>query len=131
MGRSRSRLRRSGEPDEDSESGDDIRRGEPDGEFDKLGRNDDVVYDGVGRRVAKAGPVESLKYVYDSAVAGSAYLTGDHLGTTRLVTDSSGSVVKHYDPLRYVDDDGRGAKSAITSALAKRALNNARRRPGG
>ena len=89
------------------------------------------VYDGVGRRVAKAGPVESLKYVYDSAVAGSAYLTGDHLGTTRLVTDSSGSVVKHYDPLRYVDDDGRGAKSAITSALAKRALNNARRRPGG
>ncbi len=58
-------------------------------------------YDGEGRRVKK----DSAVYVYDaqgrlaaeyggsSTSVGTYYLTQDHLGSTRLVTDSAGAVV--------------------------------------
>jgi len=70
------------------------------------------VYDGDGRRVRQrdSGGGETL-YVYDAAgqlaadyatsppagVSGTRYLTADHLGSTRVVTDSAGAVAARYD----------------------------------
>jgi RHS repeat-associated protein len=66
------------------------------------------VYDGDGRRVQKVTGGSTTTYVYDAqgrlaaeygpaSDSGTRYLTGDHLGGTRLLTDHSGNVVKCYD----------------------------------
>jgi RHS repeat-associated protein len=65
------------------------------------------VYDGDGRRVQKIAPSGTTTYVYDAqgqlaqesgpAATGTSYLTPDALGSTRLVTDSSGAQLKCYD----------------------------------
>ena len=92
------------------------------------------VYDGNGRRVMKlACPVGSAApcrpattgmavtavFVYDavgqlaaefavSGTAGLAYPVADRLGSTRLVTDGSGVVVKCYDYFAFGEDIGSG-----------------------
>jgi RHS repeat-associated protein len=88
-------------------------------------------YDGDGRRVQKSltasGVTTTTTYVYDAdgslaaeyggpaAPFGSTlYLTGDHLGSTRAVTDSSGNVKARYDYAPFGEEltagmDGRGA----------------------
>jgi RHS repeat-associated protein len=65
-------------------------------------------YDGDGRRVTKTSSSGTTVYVYDPAgnlaveyggtppaASGTLYLTQDHLGSTRLVTNSAGCVGAH------------------------------------
>ncbi len=70
-------------------------------------------YDGDGNRVMKTSGSQSTVYVYDAfgnlaaeyAAQGgynpcgtpTCYLTQDHLGSTRLVTDSNGNAARRYD----------------------------------
>jgi RHS repeat-associated protein len=65
-------------------------------------------YDADGRRVSKVAPSGQTVYVYDAGGdvmaeyglvtdSGTTYLTTDHLGSTRLLTDASGGVRKRYD----------------------------------
>jgi RHS repeat-associated protein len=69
-------------------------------------------YDGLGQRVAKALPAQTTVYVYDAFGQLSAqynsqaptapacltcYLSYDHLGTVRMVTDSAGNVIARHD----------------------------------
>ncbi len=99
-------------------------------------------YDGDGRRVKKltctgtaactdstAGVLKTL-YVYDAfgqltaeysataQAAGTQYLTADHLGSTRLVTDGAGGVVRRHDYRPFGQDlsgvNGRSAKYVDT-----------------
>ncbi len=85
-------------------------------------------YDGNSKRVGKSGPTSVTTFVYDalgqlamevSSVATvpacvTCYLTDDHLGSTRLVTDGSGNVVARHDYLPFgyeiqaSDNVGRG-----------------------
>ena len=79
------------------------------------------VYDGEGHRVEKlTGTTVTTVYAYDAAgtltseygtaavTAGTEYLTADHLGTTRLVTDQSGNVVRRYDYMPFGEEVGAG-----------------------
>lgn len=75
------------------------------------------VYDGLGRRVQKAVANSVTTYVYDifgrmvaeygspsgAGLTGTNYLTSDHLGSTRVVTDSSGAAKARYDYLPFGD----------------------------
>ncbi len=87
-------------------------------------------YDGDGRRVEKILPGGTTVYVYDgfgrlaaeysNAAAAAApcrtcYLSWDHLGSTRLVTDQDGKVVARHDYLPFGEEilantAGRGAE---------------------
>jgi RHS repeat-associated protein len=85
-----------------------------------------LTYDGDGRRIAKTSGTGTTTYVYDPAgnlaveVGGSsatgastAYLTADHLGSVRLVTNASGACVGAHDYLPFGEEIpgswGRGA----------------------
>jgi RHS repeat-associated protein len=69
-------------------------------------------YDADGRRVQKTGSAAAT-YVYDGfgnlaaeygtgdPADGTQYLTADHLGSTRLVTNAAGGVVHRYDYLPF------------------------------
>ena len=71
------------------------------------------VYDGDGRRVKKTVGAVTTTYVHDALgrvvaeyggvadASGLQYLTADHLGSTRLVTDPTGAVVKRHDYLPF------------------------------
>lgn len=84
-------------------------------------------YDGEGRRVLKTSGGASTVYVYDamgrlaaeyggvSDVPGRQYLTADHLGSTRLVTNSGG-VVKRYDYFPFGEQLSAG-EGARTTAM--------------
>jgi RHS repeat-associated protein len=73
-------------------------------------------YDGEGRRVKKTKDGATTVYVYDAMGklaaeyggtadgGGTQYLTTDHLGSTRLVTDAAGSPVKRYDYLPFGEE---------------------------
>src|SRR6185369_10742009 len=77
-------------------------------------------YDGYGRRMSKTWNGQTTTFVYDAfgnlaaeyggppAPSGTQYVTGDHLGSTRLVTDSSGVVAKCYDYLPFGEEIGNG-----------------------
>jgi RHS repeat-associated protein len=68
-------------------------------------------YDGDGRRVKKVMGPATMVLVYDAhgqmvaeysnpappTSAGTSYVTADHLGSTRLVTDSTGTVIARHD----------------------------------
>jgi len=70
-------------------------------------------YDGEGRRVSKMSGSEMEIYVYDargrlaaeyggtSEVTGTHYVTADHLGSTRVITDSSKAVIQCRDYLPF------------------------------
>jgi len=66
-----------------------------------------VVYDAAGRLAAEyGGPANPL--------SGTTYLTGDHLGSTRMVTNAAGTVVSRYDYAPFGEElttgiDGRTA----------------------
>ena len=81
-------------------------------------------YDGEGRRVTKTVGAVTTTYVHDALgrvaaecggvaeTSGLQYVTVDHLGSTRLVTDAAGAVVKRHDYLPFgqelpVDKGGR------------------------
>ena len=75
------------------------------------------IYDGEGQRVRKTVNGVTTTYVYDASgelaaeyttqasasMCGTAtcYLTVDHLGSTRLLTDSTGAVARRYDYLPF------------------------------
>jgi RHS repeat-associated protein len=76
-------------------------------------------YDGFGRRVRKTVNGQATTYVYDAAGqlaveyglttdAGTNYLTADHLGSTRLITDATGSVARCYDYLPFGEEIANG-----------------------
>jgi RHS repeat-associated protein len=74
-------------------------------------------YDGDGRRVKKIDSTGTTLFVYNASgqliaeyhsdpvppaqSGGTSYLTSDHLGSTRLVTDSGGNVKARYDYLPF------------------------------
>jgi RHS repeat-associated protein len=74
-------------------------------------------YDGEGRRVKKVVGTTATFYVYNasgqliaeyggngSSTGGTQYVTADHLGSTRVVTNASGAEVKRYDYLPYGEE---------------------------
>lgn len=78
-------------------------------------------YDGEGRRVKAVTPAGTTVYVYDASGAlaaeysttaprefGVTYLTADHLGSTRLLTDGAGAVKKRYDYLPFGEELAAG-----------------------
>jgi RHS repeat-associated protein len=81
-------------------------------------------YDGEGRRVKRGGVV----LVYDAqgrlsaeyggtGQSGVRYLTGDHLGSTRVVTDGSGTVEQCLDYLPFGELLGAGLNGRTCGAL--------------
>src|SRR5579884_2598258 len=91
------------------------------------GATETYVYDGSGQRVQKTGPGGTTVYVYDAfgqlaaeygAVAKpsctTCYVSWDHLGSVRMLTDGSGNVVARQDYLPFgeeipADTAGRSA----------------------
>src|SRR6185369_16041139 len=82
-------------------------------------------YDGDGRRVKKTDINGTTVFVYNvggqlvaeyhsdpvqpgAGGGGTSYLTSDHLGSTRLVTKSDGSVKARYDYLPFGEELGSG-----------------------
>ncbi len=57
------------------------------------------VYDAAGNLTSEYGP---------STDVGTKYLTADHLGSTRLETDSTGAVTKCYDYMPFAQELGNG-----------------------
>ena len=95
-------------------------------------------YDGDGRRVWKSGPYGATTYVYDALGALAAeyggsgvlppcktcYLSVDHLGSTRAMTDgATGVVVERHDYLPFGEDLNAGM-GARTVALKYRNAND-------
>ena len=98
----------------------------------------DYAYDGAGHRVKKTVGSASTWYVYDafgqlaaeytssgpSGTAATHYLTTDHLGSTRLVTDGSGAVVSRHDYLPFGEEapSNLGGRSTSHGYLANASL---------
>src|SRR5262249_32478411 len=75
-------------------------------------------YDGDGRRVTRTTGAGTSVFVYDvggqliaeyggqcsSSNAGTSYLTTDHLGSTRVVTTSTGAVISRHDYLPFGEE---------------------------
>jgi RHS repeat-associated protein len=89
------------------------------------------VYDGEGRRVQKIGPSGTTTYVYDAAGqlaaeygtptdsdTGTRFLTSDHLGSTRLKTDSTGAVTNCYDYLPFGEEIALNTAGRTASCFA-------------
>lgn|GEM_PF-2333896 len=95
------------------------------------------VYDGLGHRVEKltcpagtaacnsTAATAAVTYVYDalgrlvteygsSAANGTRYLTADHLGSTRLVTDAAGAVKERHDYLPFGEELPASLRASIT-----------------
>ncbi|MGA2434737.1 MAG: RHS repeat-associated core domain-containing protein, partial [Bryobacteraceae bacterium] len=89
------------------------------------------VYDGEGRRVQKILGSVTTNYVYDAQGQLAAeyapqpatsdcgtptcYFTEDHLGSTRLVTDTSGNVAKRFDYLPFGEEIFAGVGGRTTT----------------
>jgi RHS repeat-associated protein len=85
-------------------------------------------YDGDGRRVKKMDSSGMTVFVYNamgqliaeytnaasSGGGGTSYLTADHLGSTRVVTDSGGNVKARYDMLPYGEEIPAGIGGRTT-----------------
>lgn len=81
------------------------------------------VYDGLGQRVEKVVGGQTTTYVYDafgklaaeyaatpaSAPCATCYLSYDHLGSLRLVTDGSGNIIARHDFLPFGEEIPGGA----------------------
>ena len=78
-------------------------------------------YDGEDRRVWKTSTAGTTVYGYDAGGAlvaeystippvdnGTQYLSADHLGSTRMITDASGNVVKQFDYVPFGQEIGSG-----------------------
>jgi len=98
------------------------------------GSTTNYVYDGEGRRVQKVTGTQSTTFVYDAggqlaaeysnvnpAAVGTEYLTADHLGSTRLVTNTQTTaaqiVVSCHDYLPFGEEAqaGTGGRSGCYS----------------
>jgi RHS repeat-associated protein len=84
-------------------------------------------YDGDGRRVRKVWGSQVTVFVYDAAGRlageyanqvehnGTQYLTEDHLGSTRVVTGQSGSIISRHDYLPFGEEVGAGVGGRTTA----------------
>ena len=91
-------------------------------------------YDGEGRRVSKTltgAAASTTIYAYDASgqlsaeystaapgETGTAYLLGDHLGSTRLVTNATGSAIQRFDYAPFGEDEsayGLGNRNLMAS----------------
>ena len=94
------------------------------------------VYDGEGHRVKKTDATGTTTFVYNAGgqlVAeytsggappnGTSYLTTDHLGSTRLVTDATGSVKSRRDYLPFGEEvpASQGVRSSVSGYGAAEA----------
>ena len=95
------------------------------------GNNATYEYDGEGRRVALKQGGNTTVFVYDvagqlaakyfSGTAGSSpcstcYISTDHLGSTRMITDAAGNVVSKHDHLPFGEELIAGHGRPITVA---------------
>ncbi len=86
-------------------------------------------YDGDGRRVQKGVGSSTTVFVYDATGklaaeysntsttgSGTKYITADHLGSTRVVTDASGAVLARHDYLPFGEEIPAlfGNRSSVT-----------------
>jgi RHS repeat-associated protein len=86
-------------------------------------------YDGDGRRVMKVMSSSTTIFIYDATGkliaeyantaatgSGTKYITADHLGSTRLVTDATGAVLARHDYLPFGEDIPAlfGNRSSVT-----------------
>jgi RHS repeat-associated protein len=85
---------------------------------------ENYLYDGDGRRTGKWASSNATVYVYDAfgelaaeystatnaPPCSTCYLSSDHLGSTRLVTDQSGNIVARHDYLPF------GEETAVNTA---------------
>lgn len=93
-----------------------------------MGSATEYRYDGEGRRVTKqtgTGPVTT--FVYDAfgglaaeygtapTETGTHYITADHLGSTRLVTDATGAVISRHDYLPFGEEIGADGTTRTTA----------------
>lgn len=87
-------------------------------------------YDGEGRRVKKVDGSVITRYVYDASgnlaaeyggttptADATHFITTDHLGSTRLVTDGSGNVVSRHDYLPFGEEIGAGIGGRTTAQM--------------
>jgi RHS repeat-associated protein len=84
-------------------------------------------YDGDGRRVKKTVGTQATIFVYNAVgqliaeyggpqgQGGTSYLTTDHLGSTRLVTDGAGAVKARLDYLPFGEELGAGIGGRTTA----------------
>jgi RHS repeat-associated protein len=86
-------------------------------------------YDGNGLRVSKTANGQTTTYVYDafgnlaaeyggessSTCVGTCYVTTDHLGSTRLLTTSTGTVGARYDYEPFGQEIGAGYDGRTTA----------------
>jgi RHS repeat-associated protein len=103
------------------------------------------LYDGNGQRVEKSGPTGTTVYVYDAfgqmaaeystaqntSPCTTCYLTYDHLGSVRIVTDQSGNVVARHDYLPFGEEipagyAGRGSQWGSTADVDTKFTNQIR-----
>jgi RHS repeat-associated protein len=96
-------------------------------------------YDGDGRRVKKTVGTTTTIFVYNAGgqlvaeygqpqgEGGTRYLTSDHLGSTRVVTDSSGNVKARYDYLPFGEELNAGV-GGRTTAMGYDAADSTRQR---
>jgi RHS repeat-associated protein len=94
-------------------------------------------YDGSGARVKKVTATETTVVVYDAGGALAAeystetppaepttsYLTTDHLGSPRIITDSSGQVISRRDFMPFGEELGAGV-GARTESLRYSTLGS-------
>jgi len=86
-------------------------------------------YDGAGQRVKKIWNSQTTTLVYDAfgnlaaeyggpaGASGPQYLTTDHLGSTRLLTNSAGAAVTCYDYLPFGEEIGNGTAARTASCF--------------
>jgi RHS repeat-associated protein len=102
------------------------------------GATETYVYDGNGQRVQKMGPNGTTTYVYDafgnlaaeygtvtSAACTTCYLSYDHLGSVRLVTDQNANVVARHDYLPFGEEipantAGRNSQWGLTADVEQK-----------
>jgi RHS repeat-associated protein len=97
------------------------------------------VYDGDGRRVKKTVGGVATVFVYNASgqliaeygqpqgEGGTSYLTSDHLGSTRLVTDATGVVKARHDYLPFGEELNAGI-GGRTTAMGYDAADTTRQR---
>jgi RHS repeat-associated protein len=98
--------------------------------YTKAGVTTNYVYDGDGRRVSKSDSSATLIFVYNASgqliaeyssgtltgTPTTSYLTTDHLGSTRVVTDQNQAVKARHDYLPFGEEIGsdKGGRIGIT-----------------
>ena len=100
--------------------------------YTKAGVTTTYTYDGDGKRVKKVDSTGTIIFVYNlggqliaeyhsdpvpppAGGGGTSYLTTDHLGSTRLVTKSDGTVKARYDYLPFGEELGAGVGQRTTA----------------